>query len=188
MRIGTFTKFIWLAWTICAFSFATRPNPYAQLGIMLLVFIILRLIISGFIRAARNVAIGGFKGFFIPILSLLVLIIPFCLGFAARMIIFKWKLPQYQLAADWVERQTFDSKSSYINLDPPDEFKGLSYGIHAKRSATCGTVIWFFWGDGFPVKHTARIFSSIDSLANPECLGDWHKPRKLAEYWYEASD
>jgi hypothetical protein len=74
-------------------------------------------------------------------------------------------------------------------LDPPAEYADLAYIIHVRKNEECGLLIDFFWGGGFPVKHTVRRFASIPSfIERKECTKDWNRGRKLAEHWYELSD
>ena len=173
---------------MCAFTFTARPKPFVQLGVMIFGLLLLALIFLGLVLGIKRIGLRGFRGLFVPALSLLLLIGAPLGGFGMRFLIFPRNLARYQAAADWVEKQDFGSEPIYVNFNLPTEFKDLADGIHAIRNPRCGTVIWFFWGGGFPVKHVVRIYSPTDSLDKADCLGDWRRPRKLAEHWYEASD
>lgn len=188
MKIGKLVISLWVVYFCSAASFATRPHPMSQLAFMAFGLCLLFFIPGSFLWALLTVRRNGVRAFVVPVLSVIILIGSFVVGLAARHVFFQWDLPRYEAAAKWVEQQPLPADSSYINLEPPSEFAGLAGAIHAKRTPECGTVVWFFWGFGFPVKHTVRIYSPEDSVVNRKCLGEWRTPRKLAEHWYEASD
>jgi len=187
MKIGRCVIFLWIAWFLSANAFTTRPNPIAQLGMIIFGLCLLGFIISSAISGIANIRSRGAKDLLPTLFSIIIIIAAPMLGFGLRSLIFRWNMPRYQTAAQWVEQQKFDSTSFYVNLNPPAEFSDLAYAIHASRTKDCGTVIWFFWGSGFPVKHTVRIYSPEESVTRAICLGDWHPARKLTEDWYEAS-
>lgn len=60
--------------------------------------------------------------------------------------------------------------------------------VHALRSDDCGTVVQYYWGGVFPVKHWARAYFSTDSIDRSECRGEWNRGRRLVEHWYELVD
>jgi hypothetical protein len=188
MKIGKPVIFLWLPYFCSSVAFAIRPNPLGQLGFMVFGFCLLCGIGGALIRAFLSVLRNGLKGFITPSLLVALLFAPLLIGKGVRLLFFKWDLPRYEAAAQWVERQPLTDDSLYVNLDPPAEFASLAYAIHRQHSPACGTVILFFWGSGFPLKHTVRMYSPQDSVVKRECLGDWHSPNKLAEHWYEASD
>jgi len=188
VKIPKPTIALWAAYCCCAVMFATRPNPWWQLGVVAFGGCLLFIIPGWFLWAAFTVRRHGQSGFLVPLLSVAIFVGSILAGRGLRLLFFRWDLPRYEAAARWVEQHPFPADSSYVVLDPPSEFAHLAYAIHARRTPGCGTVVWFFWGSGFPLKHTVRIYSPQDSVVNRECLGEWHTPHKLAEHWYEASD
>jgi hypothetical protein len=48
--------------------------------------------------------------------------------------------------------------------------------------------VFFFWGRGFPVKHTVFVYSPTDPNADSSFARAWHHARPLAPNWYVAKD
>jgi hypothetical protein len=64
--------------------------------------------------------------------------------------------------------------------------KSLAYVVFARRTTTGVVRVEFFWGMGFPVKHTAYVYTSTDVPGD----GAWDhwRYRRVADHWFEASD
>ena len=188
MNVSVLVVGLWIAWFWAATTFVTRPTPLAQLAMMVtglvLVVVTLYSFVAGFVRIRSS----GLKGLLVPLISVLLIGAgPLC-GFWLRSLIFDRQLSRWQAVAEWAERQTLESPSHLNVLNPPPEFSDLVYAVHAKRTEACGFVAWFFWGRGFPVKHTVRIYSPQDASELSGCFGEWWRVRQLRAHWYEASD
>lgn len=169
------------------FAFAFRPTPGAQLHLMLaclLIFVaFIRLIEIGVsLRWRRNPS-----KLILPAIVLLAGYLGGVAGHQYRDFEFKQDLPKYQQAVGWVKGQPLEVNRE--NLTLPAEFQGLAYVVQAELGEECGFMVDFFWGAGFPVKHTVRRYiETSEYLAKPECHKGWRQGRKLADHWYELVD
>jgi hypothetical protein len=150
------------------------------------------LLVFGLIVSSGLWALAGWhklrwRGLIVPAVSALVLVAGPAIGGRLREWNLWWDMPRYKAAAEWVEHQALSSEGSEIELPP--EYADLAYGVRGIRSAECGTVVTFWWGSGFPVKHTARVYSPTGSFERSrDCRGHWSRGSLIDEHWYEATD
>ena len=172
-----------LSW--CAF--ATRPGGWTQLAAMLsvLVAITYLLTLAGHgIFKWREQALGS-------LLSCLLIIFSFpaavASGHMIRGMIFKHNLERWNQAVVWVTSHSKPNQEGPVKL--PRQYSDLAKAVHYNHDRTCGLMIDFFWGGGFPVKHTVRRFALNDAWIDiKECRTDWSRGRTIATNWYEISD
>ena len=127
------------------------------------------------------------KGFIAPLMALVAIPLGVAIGHAVRDWQFSRDLPRYNAAAAWATSRAVPGETAALDL--PAEYADLAYIIHVRRDKECGLLIDFFWGGGFPVKHTVRRFASMPSFVEQkQCTKDWARGRKRAENWYELSD
>jgi hypothetical protein len=187
MRVRRSTWFLiatcFLSW--CAFT--TRPNPWVQLAAMASVIVALiwlaKLAIQGSLkwreRGARN------------LISCLLIIASFPLavfcGQTTRSAIFSHNLDRWNQAVTWVTTHKEPNRDNLIEL--PSRYADLAYGVHYKHDKACGLMIDFFWGGGFPVKHTVRRYAVNPNWIDiKQCRTDWSRGRMISGNWYEISD
>ena len=82
-----------------------------------------------------------------------------------------------------------DSSMRLDSVAVPRELRPPIYSVWASRDRARRVDVWFFYGFGFPPRHSAWIYTS-DVAATPASIRGWfwHGSRKLAAHWYDASD
>lgn len=187
MRIS---KGTWILAGICFGSccaFATRPNTLVQLVVM-----------ASTLAALIALAILGIQGAIkwrerglANLLSCLLIVLSFpagvLVGQAIRSSIFAHDLARWNQAAAWVIANKAPNAGASMELPP--QFSDLAHLVHYKTDESCGLMIDFFWGGGFPVKHTVRRYATNPEWMDiRECQAHWSRGRHLAGDWYEISD
>lgn len=173
--------------SICIATFVARPAPLWQLLSMLATLLNAALLVA---YAGR--AIWHWRRFgFMSLIALALLFVALPAGMHAGRALRAWQfqrdLPRYQAAADWAKSQAVAGGSVRIALPP--EAADLAYATFVVARPGCGTVVDFYWGAGFPVKHTARRYAEDPaSFDQPQCLQDWTIRHRRAEHWAEIGD
>jgi hypothetical protein len=109
------------------------------------------------------------------------------LGHAIRNTIFSHELDRWNQAAVWV--MTHNDPNGNTPIELPQRYADLAYAVHYEVNQSCGLVVDFFWGGGFPVKHTVRRYANNPSWTEiRECRVGWRGGRRLSGRWYEISD
>jgi hypothetical protein len=99
-----------------------------------------------------------------------------------RLFDFEHRLrPEYELLIAKIERGEMEAEHVPISA-----LGSLAYTVHARRDDMGILTVEFFWGRGFPLKHTAFIYRSNGAWAQDPRL-DWRATR-LADNWFRASD
>jgi hypothetical protein len=186
MKLSKFFIVNNLGFFISAITFGVRSNVISQIGMIIFGILLFPLLLISIFKAFFTLRKNGIYVFVVPITSIILSILAVFIGHSIRFASFKMNLNRYQSAVEWVLEQDFPQDEMYINLTPPSKFSDITHAIHAKKSKECGIVVWFFWGSGFPVRHTVRIFTEQDSISH-KCYGDYYNFRKLEEHWYEAT-
>ncbi len=172
---------------VSLFAFSAKPTLEAQLysGLAWLVFIAMafRIIWICFrLWWQRNP-----YGLIPPAIVLIAGCLGGLFGHQYRDFVFKQDLPKYLQAVAWVKGQPLEVKRQ--NLSMPSELQDLAYVVQTEFGEECGFIVDFFWGAGFPVKHTVRRYlETTEYLAKPECRKGWRQGRELADHWYELVD
>lgn len=125
------------------------------------------------------------------LVSCLLIILTFPLavlgGQAIRTAVFSHEIGRWHNAVAWVATHSKPNQESRIEL--PSLYSDLAYGVHYRHDDACGLTIDFFWGAGFPVKHTVRRYAVDPEWINiKECQTGWSRGRMISERWYELSD
>jgi hypothetical protein len=95
-------------------------------------------------------------------------------GIIIRDAVFRSRLTEYETAVHNIQ-------SGIVPIAVPR----LAYHI----SQTPGhQEVFFFWGSGFPVKHTAFVYSQNDPNLDKRFAQAWHHARPLAPNWYVTND
>jgi hypothetical protein len=183
-------KSTWLLVAICFISccaFATRPNVWAQLAAMLTILAAIVYLVTLVIQAMinwREKALINFLSCLLIILSVPVAIFS---GHKLRSVIFAYNLDRWNQAVVWVVSHGKPNQGTLVRL--PTQYSDLARGVHYKYEKSCGIMVDFFWGGGFPVKHTVRRYAKNPSWVDiKQCRADWSRGRTLSSNWYEISD
>lgn len=183
-------KSAWLLIAICfisSCSFSVRPNPELQLFAMASALGALTSFVVLAIRSAKSWRARGL----VNLLSCLLLALSFpiaaFLGQAIRSMIFACNMDRWNQAAAWVMAHNKPNSETPIEL--PTQYSDLAYGVQYKTDISCGIMLDFLWGDGFPVKHTVRRYATDPNWLNmKQCRAGWARGRRLSGNWYEISD
>ena len=170
---------------------AYRPDAIVQIICMLLLFYWLILVIVNIIAAVKFSS-DYFYLQFVPILISVLTIIGMVqankLGHGQRIRAFHANLPRYNMFVKEIEKQL--EKESSINLfqdDIPDKYKKLAWRVSARKDNNDSITIVFFWGGGFPAKHTAFAYRSNGQIVN-DFRKSWPHIEKLNDNWFRVGD
>lgn len=172
-----------IAW--CAF--AARPNVWVQLASMATVaaalFWLIALLVQGVVKWREH----GITNLVSSLLIIVVFPLAVLCGQAIRSAVFSYEVDRWNQAVTWVATNKKPNSGNPIDLPPP--YSDLAYGVHYRHDDACGLTIDFFWGGGFPVKHTVRRYAVNPKWIDiEECQRGWSRGRVISERWYEISD
>jgi hypothetical protein len=128
-----------------------------------------------------------------PLLACLVAIpIGYLIGGAYRDLDFRYRrLPAYEQIVRKIESGELPGEAI---KEMPNQIEGLAYGIHVHEDAPGGLMVVFFWGGGFPVKHSVYIYRA-SGLPPPtstkwemEPYYHWSRARRLNDHWFASHD
>lgn len=183
-------KSTWFLIAICFISwcaFATRPSPWVQLAAMASALAALIALVAFAIQGAIKWRERGLTNLLSCLLVALSFPTAVLLGQEIRSKIFSHNLDRWNQAVTWVT--THKAPNSGAPIELPSQYSDLAYGVHYNTDKSCGLTVDFFWGGGFPVKHSVRRYAT-----NPEwidmkqCRSNWSRGRGLSGNWYEISD
>lgn len=97
-------------------------------------------------------------------------------GIMVRDAVFRLRLPEYEAAVRLVQAGT------------PQADIRLAYRINSDLAPTGGSEVIFYWGSGFPVKHTAFVYRTDDPSTHPRFVREWSRIGSLAPNWYVVKD
>ena len=170
---------------LCAF--AIRPNSWLQFGWMIWTVAALIWCAALILLGAMNVrekALGN-------LLSCLLIVatVPAALhsGDAIGSAVFWYKLDRWNQAAKWVMAHNVPNQSGWIHLPP--QYADLADQVGYSDNKTCGVMVDFSWGGGWPMKHVMRRYALNPAWADiAQCRQDWTGDKELSRNWYEISD
>ena len=69
-------------------------------------------------------------------------------------------------------------------------FPNVKWSGYMARAGTWEgeTYVTFWWGGGFPVKHTVLLYSSTDDIEAYAKSGGWRSGSKLEDHWWVIKD
>jgi hypothetical protein len=70
----------------------------------------------------------------------------------------------------------------------PPALKHCCYVVQGNRDSTGVWQVEFVWGWGFPMHHTAWVYSSGTSRTDVMRRGRWYSASDLVPHWYRVSD
>jgi hypothetical protein len=168
--------------------FIRKPSSLVQLGLLIIApFMLYAFIYSlySFIRGFFSLKTSSLLRF----LSLLSIVAIFFLSiYTGRLLnhrIFNKCRPSMEQFI-----RNLDDKKSFLNtfkeeIEIPDEISDYIYGIHTQGFDSGKFEASFFFGGGFPVKHSASYYSSDDTPPDPK---SWPRYIHIQPCWYRVSD
>lgn len=186
-----FSRIVWILSLVCLCSiaaFAARPTPLKQflaLGAIFAIGILFLICLGRLLTRKKG---EYFRAGIIAIAVLTVVPLSVELGHAIRDWQFQRDLPRYRAAAAWASTLAVPGQTVTV-LSPPAAYADFIDAVHVSQDDVCGLQIDFFWGSGFPVKHTVRRYvADSSSMERRPCMEGWRRSRKRAEGWFEIAD
>lgn len=172
----------------CIAAFAARPTPFKQLLSMAAFLAVGALLLAGLAWFLTRKKTHRLRSVAPLLVALAAIPAGLEVGHAIRDWQFQRDRPRYQAAATWASSLAVRGETVTV-LPPPPEYADLAYAVQITQDDACGVLVDFFWGQGFPVKHTIRRYASDpSSIQRKACLQDWRLSKDRAEGWYELSD
>ena len=168
--------------------FIRKPSSVVQLGLMILAPFMLYVFIYSmysFLRGLFSLK-TSYPLRFLPLLSMIaVFFVSMNVGNFLNHRIFHKCKPLMEQFID-----NLDDKESYLNsaqgeIKVPDELTVYIYGIHTQGFDSGKFEASFFFGGGFPVKHSAWYYSSDGTPPDPK---SWPRYVHIQPHWYRVSD
>jgi hypothetical protein len=179
--------------TGCAVAFfVAAPTLSSQLISVGALFVLLLTLPVAVFHAWRHRARGLMRATMPFVACLVAVPIGGSLGAVYRDLDFRYRrLPAYEKVVRKI--QSGELPAGNIKEMPP-EIDGLAYMIEVHDDAPGGLMVEFFWGGGFPVKHTVYIYrasglpppTSPNWEIKPYC--QWDGARRLNENWFSDID
>jgi len=170
-------------------AFAYRPDVSTQFGSMLLIFYLFAVIVINFI-GIFTFGLRSCIPFAMSLLCVILLGYSNSLGHRLRLHVFRQRLPQYEAAVPAVETQITDGPVFLKGEEVPKPFRHLAYWIHADKTEQNVLIVTFFWGGGFPVKHTAFAYISDGKVPGPlsRFQKEWPHIFRINQNWFRVVD
>jgi len=178
---------------ISSYSFGYRPDLCSQIGGMLGYAYLFVMLIVSFIALFRFWEKHGLFSI-IPFVILLLCFkanaISLKMGHDKRSEVFAELLPQYEEAVRVMESKTSGGVVFLKGEEVPEIYRHLAYWIHAKKDDENVLVVTFFWGGGFPLKHTAFAYRSDGQLPpkGTDFRREWPFTERINENWFRVGD
>lgn len=168
--------------------FAARPTALKQLlamGAFLAVGVLFLACVAWVLARGKG---HRLKGGIAALAVLAAIPVGLEVGHAVRDRQFQRDLPRYQAAATWASALAVPGDTVVV-LPLPAAYADLAYAVHIRQDQACGVWVDFFWGGGFPVKHTVRRYAADpSSMERKPCREGWRRGRWRAQGWYELAD
>lgn len=184
--------FIALAFCLAQYDFGCRPNALSQLGGMFLFLCLIVMIIVDFIGVFLFWGKHGFLVFAPLVIPLLCFKAgSACLNFGhnRRLEVFEERLPQYEEVVHLMDSELKNERIFWGAEQIPRQYRHLAYRIYGERKRDVLRVV-FFWGSGFPVKHSAFAYISNGALPakGTDFRRDWPHATRINEHWFRVGD
>lgn len=177
----------------CAVAFFVgAPTLLSQLiSVAALFVLLLALPVAGF-HAWRHRASGLVRATTPFVACLVAVPMGLSIGGVYRELDFRYRrLPAFEQVVRKIESGELPLETIQ---EMPSEFQSLAYGVHVHDDAPGGLTVEFFWGGGFPVKHSVYIYRASGLPPPTKTNWDlkrycqWHRSRRLNDNWFAASD
>jgi hypothetical protein len=166
------------------FWMACRPDGIAQLLLVIFTIPYLAILICSIFLAIR----GMFRKPIRPLALLCTaLLLPFLAGkagVAVHQMAFNHLKPVMEEYVMRLPKEPHFLNSARGEISVPDNLRGWIYAIHSRRKDP-DLEVSFFYGSGFPVKHSAWVY--YEGKAGPD-KEFWPHQRKMMGFWYQCSD
>ena len=177
----------------CAVAFFVgTPTPLSQLISVAALLVLLLALPVAVLHAWRHRASGLIRATAPFLVCLVAVPIGGSLGRVYRDLDFRYRRqPAYEKVVRKI--QSGDLPAGNIKEIPP-EIHGLAYMIEVHDDAPGGLMVEFFWGGGFPVKHTVYIYraSGLPPPTSPNWefkpYRQWDGARRVNENWFADID
>ncbi|MBN1392994.1 MAG: hypothetical protein JW947_09360 [Sedimentisphaerales bacterium] len=178
---------------ISLYSFGYRPDIVSQIGGMLgSVYLLVMLVVS-------FIAIFKFweKSSLFSIIPFVILLLCFKAGPMSlkaghnkREKVFVERLPQYEEAVHVMGGKISGEPVFFKGEEVPETYRHLAYWIHAEKEEGNVLVVTFFWGGGFPVKHSAFVYRSDGWLPpkGTDFSREWPFAERINSNWLRVGD
>ena len=111
-------------------------------------------------------------------------------GHNKREKVFAERLPQYEEAVRVMGSKISGEPVFLKGKEVPKTYQHLAYWIHAKKDEGNVLVVTFFWGGGFPVKHSAFVYRSDGWLPpkGTDFRREWPFAERINKNWLRVGD
>lgn len=178
---------------ISLYSFGYRPDISSQLGGMLGgVYLFVMLVVSfiAIFKFWEKYSLFSVIPFVILLLCFKAGAISLKAGHNKRENVFAERLPQYEEAVRVMESKIKGEPVFLKGKEVPEAYHHLAYWIHAEKYGGGVLVVTFFWGGGFPVKHSAFVYRSDGWLPprGTDFRREWPFAERINENWFRVGD
>lgn len=176
--------------TVASGMFGYRPS-IVQILVMLLLLVESILVVFNFITIFHfweRYTVLALLPLFISISGFWLQDITGDKGREIRMEVFNERLYLYEQAVAELAPMIKD-EPLHLHYDQiPEKYRHLAYWIIGKKEK--GIVFAFFWGSGFPCKHSAFVYRSDGRLPErgTDFRRDWPFCERINEHWFRVSD
>ncbi len=124
----------------------------------------------------------------ISIFSVVLFVFCLTLGMGARIMKFRYDLPQYENVIAMMQKGEIVIEQNLHPIDIPPEYAHLAYAILAEKSKQGVLTVEFLSGSGFPVKHSGWLYREDDDPMAWKDIRRWPKIEKIEPKWYRIGD
>ena len=106
------------------------------------------------------------------------------------MAVFTERLAQYEEAVQVMESKINGEPVFLKGEEVPETYQHLAWWVHAEEDKQDVLVVTFFWGGGFPVKHSAFVYRSDGWLPpkGTDFRREWPFAERINEHWFRVAD
>ena len=171
-----------LAFLITAW-FGYRESPLGQLLFAVSLLTVPCMLIALLVRIRRD----RWSAAFMALVVAAAVPLGGRLGYMLRRVDFEHRLrPAYEVLVARIERGEIPMQDVPMRTVIAEDMQGLAYAVHAWRDETGILTVEFFWGRGFPVKHTAFVYRSSGAWSDDPRL--WWRGTHLIDNWFQGRD
>jgi len=111
-------------------------------------------------------------------------------GHDKRLAVFTERLAQYEEAVQVMQSKINGEPVFLKGEEVPETYQHLAWWIHAEEDKQDVLVVTFFWGGGFPVKHSAFVYRSDGWLPpkGTDFRREWPFAERINEHWFRVAD
>lgn len=157
--------------------FAFQENPLLQLLFMLLLLGLLVSFVLSVVHSFRFWPQLRWRALLPFAACVLVFLGATEAGRVARDIYFRTQIPRLE-----------DAVRAYRSSGQWPEVSWHGYGVVPSKFGEKDTAVLFWWGGGFPVKHTALVYYSADDPKSYFREGGWRRGYPVKDHWWVVKD